>query len=204
MPRAGYRVLAAVAAFADAGIPVLWMAGNHDCWGGSLIREDVGATYHAGPWIGDIAGWRAYVHHGDGLRVEEDRRYRALRRLLRNRAAIWAFRHLIHPDWASRLALGSSAASRTYTAQDRGEGLRKIGRTLLADDSSLDLVLLGHSHVPDLERAASGGVIANAGTWLGDSTFLRIDEGSVQLCRWQGTTWDPISTAGGRRPTLSK
>ena len=31
MPRRGYRVLAALADLRDAGIPVLWIAGNHDC-----------------------------------------------------------------------------------------------------------------------------------------------------------------------------
>jgi UDP-2,3-diacylglucosamine hydrolase len=196
MPRAGYRVLAQVAAFADAGLPVLWMAGNHDCWGGAFIREDVGAQYHEGPWRGEIAGWKSFVHHGDGLRTVEDKRYRALRVLLRNRAAIWAFRNLLHPDWASRLALGSSAASRTYTPQDRGEGLRQIGRSLLEGDAALDLVLLGHSHVAGIEQGRGTGVIANAGTWLGDSTFLRIDETSIQLCRWRGNAVERVAGIG--------
>jgi UDP-2,3-diacylglucosamine hydrolase len=68
IPRTGFRTLAAVAAFADAGIPCLWIAGNHDCWGGEVLTVDAGVTYVEGPWRGAIAGWRTHVEHGDGLR----------------------------------------------------------------------------------------------------------------------------------------
>jgi UDP-2,3-diacylglucosamine hydrolase len=76
IPRRGFRALAALADVADAGIPVLMIAGNHDCWGGSVLRDDAGVDYHVGPWVGDIAGWHTRLEHGDGLRPAEDRRYR--------------------------------------------------------------------------------------------------------------------------------
>lgn len=191
IPRAGYRVLAAISDFADAGIPVVWVAGNHDCWGGQMLREDAGVDYRMDGWRGAIAGWSARVDHGDGLRVVEDRRYRGLRTVVRNPLAIRAFRW-IHPDWGSRLALGSSHASRTYKPKDDGEGLRRVAHATLAADPSLDLLVYGHSHVAALERTAPGGVYANAGTWLGDSTYLRISESEAELCRWQ---------PGGATPT---
>lgn len=183
LPRSGYRVFAALTEFADAGVPVVWIAGNHDCWGGETIREDAGMEYRLDGWRGSIAGWSTRVHHGDGLREVEDRRYRALRTVLRNRVAIWLFRWL-HPDLAARVALGSSQASRTYKAKDHGEGLRAVAQRDLTGDRSIDLLVLGHSHVPALERVAAGGVYANAGTWIGDSTFLRIAEDEIGLFRW--------------------
>lgn len=184
IPRVGYRVLAEVAAFADAGRPVTWIAGNHDCWGGAFLRDDAGVDYVVGTWRGEIAGWRTRIDHGDGLRGEEDRKYRAVRPLLRNPLAIWAYRHLLHPDWASSLALGTSATSRTYAAADKGEGLRRVALRDLESDPTVDLLVFGHSHVPALERSAGGGVFGNAGTWLGDSTYLRVDDTSVELRRW--------------------
>ena len=66
--------------------------------------------------------------------------------------------------------------------------MRKVALRDLEKDASVDLLVLGHSHVPALERAAGGGVYGNAGTWLGDSTFLRVDEASVELRRWSGGT----------------
>ncbi|MCC6319106.1 MAG: UDP-2,3-diacylglucosamine diphosphatase [Gemmatimonadaceae bacterium] len=193
IPRIGYRVLAEVAAFADAGIPVLWVAGNHDCWGGQFLRDDAGIDYRFGPWRGTIGGWQVRIDHGDGLRGAEDRRYRFVRPLLRNRAAIWAYRHLLHPDWASRIALGTSATSRTYSAADNGEGLKRVAFRDLAADRALDLIVFGHSHVPALVASPTGGLYGNAGTWLGDSTYLRLADEHVTLLRWKGSHGEPIA-----------
>jgi UDP-2,3-diacylglucosamine hydrolase len=182
IPRAGFRVLAALARITEAGIPVLWIAGNHDCWGGDVLTKDVGVTYHVGSWMGDIAGWRTRIDHGDGLRDAEDRRYRVLRSLLRHPWSIKAFRW-IHPDLGSRIALGSSQASRNYRARDGGEGLRQVAHRELEARTDADLLIYGHSHVPMLERGRYG-VYANAGTWMDDTTFLTIRPDAVRLHRW--------------------
>jgi UDP-2,3-diacylglucosamine hydrolase len=184
VPRSGVRVLAALMDLRDAGIPMTMIAGNHDCWGGDVLRE-AGIDFRFGPLVGDVGGWRAHVEHGDGLREREDKGYRLLRRVLRNRAAIRAFGSL-HPDFASRLAMGSSSTSRTYQAQDRGNGLRSVATATLAADPSLELVIFGHSHVATLERVASGGVYANAGSWLDAPTYLAITPERIALRTWTG------------------
>jgi UDP-2,3-diacylglucosamine hydrolase len=192
IPRRGFRTLAALADVADAGVPVLMIAGNHDCWGGEVLREDVGVDYQFGPWMGDIAGWHTRIEHGDGLRPREDRRYRAMRRVLRNRWAIRAFRWL-HPDLATALATHSSHASRTYSARDFGRGLRAAAMRAAQSDPSLDLILLGHSHVATLERLPGerGTVYGNSGSWLDAPTFLRITEDRIALRRWDGSAEGP-------------
>jgi UDP-2,3-diacylglucosamine hydrolase len=187
IPRASFRVLAALADLVEAGVPVLWIAGNHDCWGGDVLRRDVGVDYHVGPWIGELAGWQARIEHGDGLREVEDRKYRRLRSVLRHPASIWAFRHVLHPDFGSRLAAGSSHASRTYQPRDGGRGLRSVAMSRLEGDESLELLIYGHSHVAALERAPSGGVYANAGSWMDTPTFLRVDERQIALMQWTGS-----------------
>jgi UDP-2,3-diacylglucosamine hydrolase len=108
MPRRGFRVLAALADLVDAGVPVLMVAGNHDCWGGEILRTDVGIDFRTDPWEGVLGGWRARVEHGDGLREREDRGYRRLRRVLRNPLSIRLFRWL-HPDLGSA-RIGDAAA----------------------------------------------------------------------------------------------
>lgn len=72
----------------DGGLPVLWIAGNHDCWGGEVLRRDIGVTYHEGPWRGTLGGWDTLIEHGDGLREKEDAPYRRLRAVLRHPWAI--------------------------------------------------------------------------------------------------------------------
>jgi UDP-2,3-diacylglucosamine hydrolase len=186
IPRNGYRTLAALAELTESGTPVLFVAGNHDCWGGEALERDAGLRYHVGPWRGSLAGWATLVEHGDGLRQEEDRRYRRLRRVLRHPLSARAFR-LLHPDLASRVATGSSEASRTHRARDGGAGLRRVAMSALLADPSLDLVIYGHSHVAALERAPAGGVYANAGSWLESPTFLRITEDRIELRRSDGS-----------------
>ena len=182
VPRSGVRALAALMDLRDAGFPVTMIAGNHDCWGGEVLR-DAGVTFHVGPWEGLLGGWRTRVEHGDGLRAREDRGYRALRSVLRNRMAIRAFRAL-HPDLATRLALGSSNTSRNYQPRDEGRGLRDVAARALAADPALELLVFGHSHVAALERMPSGNVYANAGSWLDAPTYLLATPERITLRRW--------------------
>jgi UDP-2,3-diacylglucosamine hydrolase len=191
IPRVGFRVLATLARLAERGTSILWIAGNHDCWGGEVLRQDVGVDYHVGPWRGAIDGWSARIEHGDGLRNAEDRRYRLLRAVLRNPVSIRAFR-LLHPDLGIRIALGSSHASRNYRARDGGAGLRAVALRELAADASLDLLVFGHSHVPVLETLAGRALYANAGTWLDDTTYLRIDDQTIELRRFRGSGGDEL------------
>jgi UDP-2,3-diacylglucosamine hydrolase len=184
VPRSGVRVLAALMDLRDAGVPMRMIAGNHDCWGGEVLRE-AGVDFGLGPWSGPLGGWNARVEHGDGLRRVEDRGYRALRRVLRNPMAIRAFR-LLHPDLASRLAMGSSNASRNYQPRDEGRGLRAVAAAALALDPALELLIYGHSHVAALERMPSGNVYANAGSWLDAPTYLVVTPDRIALREWRG------------------
>jgi UDP-2,3-diacylglucosamine hydrolase len=186
IPRRGFRTLAALAHLRESGTEILYIAGNHDCWGGDVLRQDVGVQYQLGPWEGEIGPWRVRVEHGDGLREAEDRKYRMVRPIMRSPTAIWLFRRL-HPDWATRLAAGSSNASRTYAARDGGSGLRAIAHARLATEPDLDAVVFAHSHVAALERAGERQIFANAGSWLDAPTYIEITDSSIALCEWRGS-----------------
>ena len=189
VPRSGVRVLAALMDLRDAGVPMTMVAGNHDCWGGDVLRE-AGVAFQMGPWEGLLGGWRSRVEHGDGLRDREDRGYRALRRVLRNPLAIRAYR-MLHPDFATRLAMGSSQTSRNYQPRDEGRGLRDVAAGTLRARRELELLVYGHSHVAVLERMPSGNVYANAGSWLDAPTFLVATPERIALRQWQGSTESP-------------
>jgi hypothetical protein len=115
-----------------------------------------------------------------------------LRRVLRHPWSVKAFRTL-HPDLASRLALGSSHTSRAMRPGDGGKGLRAVAAETLKQDRALEVLIYGHSHVRALERVAGGGIYANPGAWLQEPTYLRIDEDRVELLRWN------VSTSEGER-----
>jgi UDP-2,3-diacylglucosamine hydrolase len=199
IPRDHFRTLAALADLRDAGVDILMVAGNHDCWGDAFLSQDVGIRYQLGAWEGSLAGWRARIDHGDGLRAREDRKYRALRRVLRHPLSIRAFRWL-HPDWATRLARGSSTASRTYRARDAGAGLRAVAHATLEANPALDLLVFGHSHVPALEQTARGSVYANAGSWLDAPTYLVVTPERIELRAWRESAEGHRLDAIDRRP----
>lgn len=202
IPRRAFRVLAALRAITDHGIPVVWTAGNHDCWGGEVLRQDVGVWYQLDPWEGDIAGWRARVEHGDGLREREDRAYRRLRPVMRNRWAIRAFRAL-HPDLATRIAEATSGASRDHRALDEGEAMRRTAFGVLAQRPELDLLVYGHSHIPAVQRSAHG-VFANAGGWAEHPTYLIVTAERISLREWngsaEGTELDAVDRRAEKAP----
>jgi UDP-2,3-diacylglucosamine hydrolase len=198
IPRGHFRTLAALADLVDAGVPVTMLAGNHDCWGGEVLTGEVGIDYRVSGWSGEIAGWPTTIEHGDGLRDVEDRPYRRLRAVLRHPLAIRAFRW-IHPDIGSKLAHGSSGASRDHRARDGGAGLQAVAMAHLAQHPRTRLLIYGHSHVPALERSPSGSVYANPGAWMDAPTYLCITPERVELRRWRpGSTESDLLHAADR------
>lgn len=187
MPRGTFRVLAALADLREAGTPIVMIGGNHDSWGGEILREDVGVDFRQHPWEGSLAGWRARVEHGDGLRGAADRGYRALKKVIRHPISVRLFRWL-HPDIGSALATRIAHTSRTYQARDGGAALRESAARHLDDQRELELLIYGHSHVADVRRIrrVGGGdaVYANAGSWLDQPTFLRVTPEKIELLRW--------------------
>jgi UDP-2,3-diacylglucosamine hydrolase len=202
MPRGAFRVLALLADLRDSGVPVLLIAGNHDCWGGEILRNDVGVDYLLGAWDGELAGWRTRIDHGDGLRVIEDRKYRMLRSVLRSPVSIALFRWL-HPDVGSWLAANSSNTSRNYQPRDGGAGLRRVAADLLERPGAAELVVFAHSHVAALERAGNG-VYANAGAWMDSSSFLRVSPDRIDLCHWTGAAEEVRSSITRPSPRAAR
>ena len=183
IPRPAFRALGALWELRESGTRILWIAGNHDCWGGDVLREDVGVEYRIGRWDGDLAGWRTVIDHGDGLREVEDSKYRKLRAVFRHPLSIRAFR-MLHPDTATRIALATSSTSRDHIARDGGKGLRSVAHAELTANPEVQLIVYGHSHVAALEQTGHG-VFGNAGSWLDAPTYLVVTPDRVELREWK-------------------
>jgi UDP-2,3-diacylglucosamine hydrolase len=190
IPGRHFRTLAALSRLVDAGIPVTLAGGNHDAWGGRFLREHVGVAFHAEPFHLNIAGGRALVAHGDGL-GRGDLRYRALKAVIRSRAAIGAFRAL-HPELGLRLARAVSRtegrAEGTDAAVGRSAFLQRWGTTQLDADPSLRWVVCGHAHLPVLHEHGPGRFYLNAGDWITHYTYFVVDAAGPRLERWGADT----------------
>lgn len=187
IPGRHFRTLAALARLVDAGMQVTMAGGNHDAWGGRFLTEHVGLTYHSEPFHIELGGGRALIAHGDGL-GRGDFRYRALKAVIRSRAATGAFRAL-HPELGLRLA---RAVSNTHVKSDEdlsAEGRARFLTSWAADqldgDPSLAWVVCGHSHLPVLHEHAPGRYYLNAGDWISHYTYIVIDAAGAVMRVWE-------------------
>ncbi|MGE0159700.1 MAG: UDP-2,3-diacylglucosamine diphosphatase [Gemmatimonadales bacterium] len=183
-------VLAALRGIVDAGVPITLMGGNHDWWGGHFLRDEIGVEFLQEPVIRDIAGRRTLLAHGDGL-GRGDLGYRLLQRVLRGRATRWMFAGL-PPAAGDGLARSVSRTGHkwgAYTASHlaRSAALEAWARERLASEEDLELVVLGHTHVPMLQRVGPKQWYANSGDWVVHRSYLRLARGSEPvLAHWEG------------------
>jgi UDP-2,3-diacylglucosamine hydrolase len=137
----------------------------------------------------ELAGRRTLVAHGDGV-GRGDLKYRALKAVIRSRAAVTAFR-LLHPDLGRRIATLASSTERKAGSGDPGSRWRAAfiegwARERLAENPALDLVIAGHAHLPALLEVDPGRWYVNAGDWLDAYSYvvLRQGGGPPELRTW--------------------
>lgn len=190
IPAGHDRALALLREVVDAGVRVTLMGGNHDWWGGRFLRDEVGVEFLRDPVVRRYAGFTTYVAHGDGL-GRGDLGYRALRLVLRGRATRFAF-GLLGPGVGGRVARAVSRTELRWgepTQDDkaRAEALASWARGKLESCPELDLVLLGHTHIPRLEEVAPGRWYLNAGDWVVHASYAVLSEGAPPaLLTWEG------------------
>ena len=123
---------------------------------------------------------RFALYHGDGL-APKDGPYRLLKKILRNRAAQWGFRWL-HPDLGFLLAHVTSHSSRAYTGGTKKygpvDGMRLDAERRIAGGA--DIVIMGHRHIPALERIG-GGMYVNLGDWIRHYSYAEWRDGHIRL-----------------------
>jgi UDP-2,3-diacylglucosamine hydrolase len=190
IPGGHARALGALAELVDSGLPVTLMGGNHDWWAGRFLSDDIGLTLEPNPVVRDLAGLRTLVAHGDGL-GRADLPYRILKAGLRSRSARWFFRWL-HPDMGATLASRISRTKARLTGPSTAEEARSNllydwAVEKLAAEGDLDLIVLGHAHIPLLHEAGPGRFYVNLGDWIYHRSFLVLTEGKRPSLQTWGT-----------------
>lgn len=188
------RVLAKLADIVESGLPVYFLAGNHDYleWGGHVLQQDVGITLLADPVVMQVAGRRALITHGD-VAGAGAMRSRIERRLARSRAVVGLLRGL-HPDLAARLQPLTTTTRRQVRLHREGQGggpklrapaIESWARATLRKDPSLDLVIAAHAHLPARIEIEPGRYYLNPGDWIAHYTYLIVPaSGPPEIQRW--------------------
>jgi UDP-2,3-diacylglucosamine hydrolase len=190
-----YRVVAKLKDVVEAGVPVAFVGGNHDAWAGSFLRDEVGIALYEGPVEMTLGGRRTLVAHGDGV-GRGDLKYRALKKLIRNRVTVGAFRAL-HPDWGRRIAhLASSTEHKAdhgdAAARGRAAFIQAWALDRMRADPGIQLILSGHAHLASATEVEPGRWYVNSGDWLNtfDYVILPVGGGAPELRVWPP---DPVS-----------
>jgi UDP-2,3-diacylglucosamine hydrolase len=175
-------VLAALKDTREAGVKISFVGGNHDAWGGRFLEDEIGFRLLPDRSETRLAGWNALIVHGDGV-GRGDLGYRALKRVIRNRISIAAFRAL-HPDWGGRIARLVSTTESKHGNQG-GENPRRAaeleawaGRQL-DEHPELNLILAGHTHTPTVSELRPGRYYVNTGDWINHFTYLVLAVGAA-------------------------
>jgi UDP-2,3-diacylglucosamine hydrolase len=189
IPRKHISTIARLEALRARGVPITFIGGNHDRWGGDFFTRDLGIEYYANAAELDLAGRRAWVAHGDGL-TEQVWSAKLLHHVLRHRATVAAFRAL-HPAlgfWlADRLSGVLADSTKDADVLDRAQRAQvAYARALLDRRPELGLVLLAHTHRPALESVAPGRDYCNPGAWLDGFRYAVVTESIVELRQFPG------------------
>jgi UDP-2,3-diacylglucosamine hydrolase len=188
IPRRHFATVARLQTVRARGIPITFVGGNHDRWGGDFLINDLGIAYYPGEAEVDLAGRRALVAHGDGL-TEQHWSAKVVHRVLRDRVTIRLFRAL-HPDlgfWiAHHLSRKLADNTRDRAVLDRAERAQaRYAEDLLQRRADLALVILAHTHRPALAQLANGRAYLNPGAFLDGGRYAVVTRDSVELKTFQ-------------------
>lgn len=189
IPRRHFAVVAKLAAVRRGGVAITLVGGNHDRWGGSFLRDDLGIGFYAGEAELELAGRRAFVAHGDGY-TEQHWSGRLMHRVTRHPLTIWTFRH-IHPDvgfWiADKLSGRLADNTKDRAVLDRAAAAQAAwAKALLARRPELELVIMAHTHRPALDVLPDGRAYLNPGAFLDGLRYAMVTADGVTLHRLGG------------------
>ena len=184
IPRRHFATVAKLQAVRARGIPITFVGGNHDRWGGDFLIRDLGIAFHPEAAEVDLAGRRALVTHGDGL-TEQHWSATVLHRVLRHGVTVRLFRAL-HPDvgfWIAHLLSRRLADNtRDRAVLDRAERAQaQYAEQLLQRRPDLALVILAHTHRPALAQLANGRAYVNPGAFLDGGRYAVVTKEHVEL-----------------------
>jgi len=184
IPRRHFGTVAKLHALRAQGIPITFVGGNHDRWGGDFLVNDLGIAFHGGAAETDVAGRRAFVAHGDGY-TEQHWSAQLMHRVTRHPATVRVFRTL-HPDlgfWiAHQLSKKLADNTRDKAVLDRAaQAQAQFAHDLLARRSELGLVILAHTHRPALAQLPNGRAYLNPGAFLDGGRYAVVTRDSIEL-----------------------
>ena len=219
VPRGFTRFFGKLAELTDSGVKIIVFTGNHDLWmldyfetelGIQVVRGSVELVVSCESLSDESLSDKSrvlrtdltthdsklktnfYLTHGDGL-GPGDNGYKLLKKwLFDNRFVKWAFRTLLHPDFA--LMLGQAWAGYSWRKHEKEEpptfwGEDKEWLYLFAKEMETkqhhDYYIFGHRHIVLNHQVAKNSKIIILGDWITHFTFGVFDGQNFELNHYQ-------------------
>lgn len=198
VPKGGVRILAALAALQDRGVPVTLFTGNHDQWMFGYFQDELGIPVYHDPIVKTLQNKKVLIGHGDGL-GPGDQGYKFIKKIFRHPVSRKLF-SLIPPGLGIPLARYWSGASRKKGTQENkfmgeeNEWLIQYGeeQAKLHPDET-DYFIFGHRHLPIDWKLSDGSRYINLGDWLRFHSYAILEGGTLTLAFYKSSFSTPIS-----------
>lgn len=182
VPKGFTRFQALLAEWTDHGRPVTYLTGNHDPWHIDYFREELGVRVCFKPIAEPLYGKNVYLLHGDGI-ASRFPLNAWIKQALQHPFPVYLYRTLLPGDTGYRLARWVNRRIHTdVISKEVVTALRNYARNLLAENKH-DLILMGHSHMPECASWPDGTYV-NTGSWRLSRTFACLDTNGIKLLKW--------------------
>lgn len=175
-----------IAAVADSGVPVYFIAGNRDFLIGKRFSQRTGIKILPEPSTINLYGRNTLIMHGDTL-CTEDTKYQRYRRVIRNPILLSLLTSL-PLTWRRRIAeklRAGSASNKPATAQSlQIMDATEEGVVRAMEQVPSDLLIHGHTHRPAVhEHDINGKKVTRIvlGDWFEQGSILNVSAGGYEL-----------------------
>jgi UDP-2,3-diacylglucosamine hydrolase len=187
IPRRGFHVAAALARLRRR-MPIVMVGGNHDRWDTHFWEHDLGLRFEPVRATFEIGRRRVTAIHGDGV-AEPRWQARLIHGIIQHPVTAAVYR-VLHPDLGLRLVDSLSPLLGDHTI-DEGKVAHAAARQtewarqLLADEESVGLVIMGHTHRAVLTEPMAGRQYLNPGAWFDGFRYAVATETGAELRSFQ-------------------
>jgi UDP-2,3-diacylglucosamine hydrolase len=178
------RIVHAIRAVSDTGVPVYFMVGNRDFLLGEAFAQRAGMTLLDDGTVHDIQGRPTLLMHGDVL-CTDDVAYQAVRQQVRTPQ--WQA-HILSMPLEARRAIAAKARedSRKHTGSAM-ESIMDVNAGAVADSmrkAGVTRLVHGHTHRPAVHAFELDGMPAERivlGDWYEHGSVLRVTADDLDL-----------------------
>jgi UDP-2,3-diacylglucosamine hydrolase len=187
IPRRGFHVAAALARL-RRHLPIVMVGGNHDRWDRDFWERDLNLSFSPYRATFKIGNRTVTAVHGDGL-AEPRWQAKLIHRIIQHPVTAAAYR-VLHPDLGLRMVDLLSPVLGDHTVDEAkltraAARQREWAERLLADDTGVGLLVMGHTHHAVLEEPAAGRQYLNPGAWFDGFRYAVATETGAELCTFQ-------------------